>query len=112
MKHLFLCALLIGCASSPQVPNSAPQPTPTPTQAPKRKPKYKVGDCLMIVDLLKGETNSPHRVRIEKIGVDRYYYRWLLDGNRWDSELSSGAGRFEVLEKISKKVFDCPQVSE
>ena len=109
MKHLFLCALLIGCASSPQVPNSAPQPTPSPTQAPKRQPKYKVGDCLMIVDLPNGETQSRHRVRVEKIGVDRYFYRWLLDDGRWDSELSSNVGKFEVLEKISKKVLDCPK---
>lgn len=111
MKHLFLCALLIGCASSPQVPNSAPQPTPSPTQAPKRQPKYKVGDCLMIVDLPNGETQSRHRVRVEKIGVDRYFYRWLLDDGRWDSELSSNVGKFEVLEKISKKVLDCPKGS-
>jgi hypothetical protein len=109
MKHLFLCALLIGCASSPQVPNSASQPTPSPIQAPKRQPKYKVGDCLMIVDLPKGETQSRHRVRVEKISADRYYYRWLLDDGRWDSELSSNVGKFEVLEKISKKVFDCPK---
>ena len=106
MKYLFLCVLLIGCATSPQVPNSAPQPAPTPV--PRRQPKYKVGDCLMIVDLLKGETKSRHRVKIEKVGVDRYYYRWLLDNGRWDSQLSSNAGKFEVLEKISKKVFDCP----
>jgi hypothetical protein len=111
MKYLFLCALLIGCATSPQVPNSASQPTPSPAPMPTRKPKYKTGDCLMIVDLPSGEIESRHRVRIERIGVDRYYYRWLLDGNRWDSELSSGAGKFEVLEKISKKVFDCPKVS-
>lgn len=109
MKNLFLCVLLIGCASFPQVPNSAPRPTPTPTQAPKRQPKYKIGDCLMIVDLPNGETKSRHRVRVEKVGVDRYYYRWLLDDGRWDTELSSNVGKFEVLEKISKKVFDCPK---
>lgn len=112
MKYLFLFILLVGCATSPQVPNSVPQSTPTPAPAPKRKPKYKSGDCLMIVDLPRGETKSRHRVRIEKVGVDRYYYRWLLDNGRWDSELSGNAGQFEVLEKISKKVFDCPKVSQ
>ena len=109
MKHLFLCVLLIGCATSPQVPNSASQPTPTPTQAPKRQPKYKVGDCLMIVDLPRGETTSRHRIRIESVGVERYFYRWLLDGGRWDSGLSSNVGKFEVLEKISKIANDCPK---
>lgn len=65
----------------------------------------------MIIDLPNGETKSRHRVRVEKVGVDRYYYRWLLDDGRWDAELSSNVGKFEVLEKISKKVFDCPKGS-
>jgi len=61
----------------------------------------------MIVDLPNGETKSRHRVRIEKIANNRYYYRWYLE-NKWDTELSTGAGDFKILEKISKRVNDCP----
>lgn len=100
MKILFFLILLSGCVSVLQ------------PLGPKNKPsvhKYKVWDCLMIVDLPSGELFSPHRVRIEKIESGRYYYRWLLGANKWDQELSTGVGRFEVLEKISKKVNDCPK---
>lgn len=106
MKYLFLCVLLISCATAPQTNILSPQLPPLPAQ----NPKYKVGDCLMIVDLPSGKTESRHRVRIEKITTNSYYYRWLLDDNRWDKGLSNGAGKFEVLEKISKKVYDCPKV--
>ena len=93
MKTLMSFILLVGCVAV-----SASEPSP----------KYKIGDCLMIVDLPSGETDSPHRVRIEKIQSNKYLYRWLL-GKKWDSELSSNVGKFEILEKISKKVNDCPK---
>lgn len=99
MKNLFLFCLLAGCVSAPKAPDLSHQ----------RKPKYQIGDCLMIVDLPSGETNSPHRVRVEKIEPTRYLYRWLLGKNRWDTELSGNVGKFEILEKISKKVNDCPK---
>lgn len=101
MKKLFFLILLNGCASISQPLGSENQKAPLH--------KYKIGDCLMIVDLPRGETSSPHRVRIEKIESNRYYYRWLLERNRWDQGLSSGVGRFDILEKISKKVNDCPK---
>lgn len=72
-----------------------------------QEPKYAVNDCLMIVDLPRGETTSPLRVRVEKIENGRYWYRWWL-GNYWDMELTTAVGEFHVLEKISLKVEDCP----
>lgn len=57
--------------------------------------------------------NKPtrHRVRVEKVdlSLQRYFYRWLMDSGKWDSGLSSGVGKFETLEKITKKVNDCPE---
>ena len=96
MKKIFLFLFLSGCVSVTKAPS-------------QHKPKYQIGDCLMIVDLPSGETSSPHRVRVEKIESVRYLYRWLLSKNRWDTELSSNVGKFEILEKISKKVNDCPK---
>jgi hypothetical protein len=72
-----------------------------------QEPKYGVNDCLMIVDLPRGETTSPLRVRVEKIENGRYWYRWWL-GSYWDMELTTAVGEFRVLEKISLKVEDCP----
>lgn len=101
MKKFILCFLLIvGCTST----TSLPQGQPTP--------KYSVGDCLMLVDPSNGSKPTYHRLRIEKVDLaaQRYWYRWRLDNNKWDSDLSTIVGKFEVLEKISKKVFDCPKV--
>jgi len=100
MKSVFIFFIfLINCVSSPQ-------PIVLPKEN-KIQPKYQIGDCLMIVDLPSGQTYSRHRIKIEKI-TDRYWYRWLLDNNKWDSNLSTIVGQFEKLEKISKKVNDCP----
>lgn len=99
--------ILSGCITTTQ------QPTPQQTVE-NRAPKYAVGDCLMIVDLPSGKTISPYRVRVEKIQDNSYWYRWLLDNGRWALGLSclrEGLGPcwgFESLEKISKKVSDCP----
>jgi hypothetical protein len=101
--RLTTAMILIGCAST--------QPVAQPESQKKTAspPRYKIGDCLMIVDPSTGSKPTPHRVRVEKINLQirRYYYRWLLDVGKWDKELSSGVGKFEVLEKISQKV-DCP----
>jgi hypothetical protein len=108
---------LVGCVTtSKPVENSIQPPAivPNPEVKPKKTPKYSVGDCLMIVDLPNGKVESPYRVRIEKIEANFYWYRWLLDNNEWAIDLSclkQGAGPcwdFEALEKISKKVSDCP----
>lgn len=95
--NLFLFCLLAGCVSAPRASDLSHQ----------RKPTYQIGDCLMIVDLPSGETSSPHRVRVEKIEPTRYLCRCFLGKNRWDTELSSNAEGFEILEKISKKVNYC-----
>jgi|GEM_PF-3883519 len=103
LKILISSFLLVGCVSTKE-----PSKTELVEKTQKRQPKYKVGDCLMIVDLPNGETNSRHRIKIESVGTSRYYYRWLLDNGQWDKRLSGAVGQFDVLEKISKKVNDCP----
>jgi hypothetical protein len=102
--RLMLVTLMVGCATT-QPSQSAPQ------EKKQIQPRYKAGDCLMVVDPSTGSKPTRHRVRVEKISLQlgRYYYRWLLDSGRWDTELSSGAGKFEVLEKITQKV-DCPSL--
>lgn len=63
----------------------------------------------MLVDPVAGSKPTRHRMRVEKISLQegRYWYRWLLDSGRWDSELASAVGKFEVLERITQKVR-CP----
>ena len=104
--RLMLALVMVGCATTqPQ------KPTPSaPEEKKKIPPLYKVGDCLMLVDPSNGKKPTRHRVRVEKISLQegRYYYRWLLDNGRWDSGLSATVGKFEVLEKITQKVNDCP----
>lgn len=101
--RLMLIMLLTGCATS----------NPISSQETKKEvaPRYQTGDCLMIVDPSTGSKPTRHRVRVEKIDLrlKRYWYRWLLDSGRWDTELSSTVGRFEVLEKITQKVV-CPSL--
>jgi len=65
----------------------------------------------MLIDPTHGVASSRHRVRIEKVEQElrKYSYRWLLDTGKWDSELSQGVGRFDLLEKITVKVYDCPK---
>lgn len=109
MKYLFLCALLISCASTKTPNDFDTMDTPTFEQPPKKPHKYKVGDCLMIVDLPSGQTHSRHRVKIVSIDNEYYYYKWLLDNGKWALGPSKAVGRFETLEKISKKVKDCPK---
>ncbi len=122
---LLVLASLTGCVTVKEkvTPKPVTPPVVTP-KAPVEQPekeepeveggKYKVGDCLMIVDLPRGETTSPYRVRIEKIEGRTYWYRWLLEDGEWALDLSclkNGHGpcaEFESLEKISKKVDDCP----
>lgn len=102
IRYLTL-ALMAGCTST------KPAAQPAAHQEATKPPRYTIGDCLMIVDPSTGSKPTPHRVRVEKVDlqVRRYYYRWLLDVGKWDRELSSGVGKFEVLEKISQKV-NCP----
>ena len=94
---------LFGCASTPQ---SSLPPAP---QIQETMPLYKIGDCLMLVDPITGKKPTRHRVRVEKIDLQkrRYWYRWLLDSGKWDSDLSTTVGKFETLEKITQKV-KCP----
>jgi len=101
MKKIMCLIFAVGCVS-------VPKPTPTDTSP---NHKYKVGDCLMLVDPATGNKPTRHRVRVEKIDLrlKRYWYRWLLDNGKWDSELSSAVGKFEVLEKITQKV-SCPSL--
>lgn len=110
---VLIAMTLISCTTiSPQqgVEESVPQ---APSVVAK-KPKYAVGDCLMIVDLPSGKTESPYRVKIEKIEANVYWYRWLLDNGHWAVSLSclrrgnDPCWEFESLEKISQKVEDCP----
>jgi hypothetical protein len=103
MKKLFFFALLISCAS-----NKAQTELGTPNTPTLKHRRYEIGDCLMIVDLPSGQTHSRHRVKIVSIDSEHYHYRWLLDSGKWAQGASKAAGRFETLEKISKKVFDCP----
>lgn len=108
-----LLALLTGCAT---VTHSLDESVDSAVDiAAPSLPKYAVGDCLMIVDLPNGKVESPYRVRVEKIEAGAYWYRWLLDNGRWAVDLSclrKGNGpcwEFKSLEKISKKVEDCPR---
>lgn len=108
---VFLCsALLAGCTST-SIPSKEPQKESS-SQLPALTPKYKNGDCLMLVDPLNSRKPTRHRMRVEKVDIKakRYWYRWLLDDNRWDSGLSTTVGEFLVLEKITEKVDDCPKV--
>jgi hypothetical protein len=104
---LILALIIVGCATT-QPSQPAPQPAPQETKK-EAPPRYKVGDCLMLVDPTTGSKPTRHRVRVEKIDLSarRYYYRWLFDNGKWDSELSSTVGKFEVLESITQKV-NCP----
>jgi hypothetical protein len=101
MKYI-LFLLLVGCATTPppvlQKYNSDPAP------------QYQVGDCLMVFDPTDNKPTR-HRVRVERVdtGLKRYFYRWLMDSGKWDSGLSSSVGKFKTLEKITKKVDDCPE---
>lgn len=99
--RLFLFLMLAGCAS-------IPPPTEVPMQ--QHTPKYKVGDCLMVFDPTDNKPTR-QRVRVERVdtGLQRYFYRWLMDSGKWDSGLSSSVGKFKTLEKITKKVDDCPE---
>lgn len=104
MKNILIGLMLVSCATT--------QPSqPTPQEKKEVQPRYKTGDCLMVVDPSTGGKPTRHRVRVEKIDLrlKRYWYRWLLDSGKWDSELSSAVGKFEVLERITQKV-DCPSL--
>lgn len=105
MKKLIILFFLFGCTTTLQ-PTSHPA-----AQSQEKLPRYKSGDCLMLVDPSTGNKPTRHRVRVEKIDLrlKRYWYRWLLDNGKWDSELSSAVGKFEVLEKITQKV-NCPSL--
>jgi len=96
--------LLSACVSNKptEVPNK-PQDNPVLLVS-----KYKAGDCLMLVDPTSNVWKSNHFVRVERIDFanKRYYYRWFLDNNKWDSGLSTTVGRFNTLEKITVKI-DC-----
>ena len=115
-NHLLTGFIFVGCAQT-QVSNPPTEEIIEISEesTEEQEPKYKVGDCLMIVDLPSGETTSPYRVRVEKVENGAYWYRWLLDGNVWARDLSclrrgnDPCSKFESLEKISKKVNDCPK---
>jgi hypothetical protein len=100
-----MALVAVGCATT--------QPSQPASQETKKEaaPRYRAGDCLMLVDPATGNKPTRHRVRVEKIDLrlKRYWYRWLLDNGKWDSELSSAVGKFEVLEKITQKV-SCPSL--
>lgn len=95
-----LSVLITGCVT-----------TKYPIDEKSKLAKYKTGDCLMLIDPTHGVFSSRHRVRIEKVEQElrKYSYRWLLETGKWDSELSQGVGGFDVLEKITVKVYDCPK---
>lgn len=117
IAYIFSVFVLFSCTTTKPIPPVLiKQPTPKKTEKPsseetkkEKPPRYQVGDCLMLVDPETGSKPTRHRVRVEKIDlrVRRYWYRWLMDTERWDSELSSAVGKFEVLEKITQKV-NCP----
>ncbi|MFZ9521645.1 MAG: hypothetical protein ACO3A4_14315 [Silvanigrellaceae bacterium] len=64
----------------------------------------------MIIDFSHGMRPSARRVRIEAVSLQNqtYYYRWLLEDGTWETKLSDGMGKFDILERISVKVHDCP----
>jgi hypothetical protein len=106
-NQIAFIALLSACVSNK--PTEAPV---APKDAPKEPvSKYVIGDCLMLVDPTVNIWKTKHFVRVEKIDYKnkRYYYRWRLDNNKWDSGLSSTVGKFNVLERITLKI-DCNSI--
>jgi len=99
MKFILLLFLLSACATTKEVVQIKKPTVP--------KTKYKVGDCAVVFDPETGNYKKDHIVKIERIEMDKYVYRWWLPQKEWALDTNEGIGKFKVFEKMTRRV-KCP----
>lgn len=102
MKYIITLLLLVSCATAEVM--DYPKLTLTTPEA----HKYSVGQCFVVFDPESGKSNPQDIVRIERIEISMYIYRWWVYQGGWAVDTSFGIGKFTVFESMTK-VIKCPK---